>query len=245
MNRTSPLQKATHRTALRPPVAQFIGAAVAFVPLLLWGVFMMSGSVSGAGAWGAVLFYGAGVTLSLRGLRSYPHEAIGLCNLVTLFRLMLVSALISALVTPDVEPWLVFAVASVALTLDGIDGWLARRFGHVSDFGATFDMEVDAVLALTLALLAYSGGQAGGVVILLGLPLYLFRLAQIPLPWLGGKLPERFSRKAICVMQIAVLIAILVPVTDRPLTDSAAGIVALALVWSFALDIRFLWHARA
>jgi phosphatidylglycerophosphate synthase len=159
----------------------------------------------------ALAAYAAAVAIALRGLRSYPHDTIGLCNLVTLFRVVLVCALIAVVVAPGAHPWLVFAVASVALALDGIDGWLARRYGHSSRFGAVFDMEVDAVLALTLALLGYFGGQAGLLVLLLGIPRYLFWGAQMATPWLDGPLPERFSRKLVCVIQIAVLIAILLP----------------------------------
>jgi phosphatidylglycerophosphate synthase len=39
------------------------------------------------------------------------------------------------------------------LALDGLDGWLARRFGLASAYGARFDMEVDGFLILVLALL--------------------------------------------------------------------------------------------
>jgi phosphatidylglycerophosphate synthase len=125
-----------------------------------------------------------------------------------------------------------------------VDGWLARRGGHVSDFGARFDMEVDGVLALVLALLAYAGGHAGALIVLLGVPLYLFRVAQIALPWLRGDLPPRFSRKLVCVVQIAVLIAVLVPPVSRPVADLLAAVAAAGLLWSFLVDIRWLWRAR-
>lgn len=198
-----------------------------------------------AGAALAVVVFVSGVALALRGLRFYPHGSIGLCNLVTLFRFMLVTVVIAALLAPDVTDWPVFVVAVTALALDGVDGWLARRSGHVSDFGASFDMEVDGVLALTLALLAYTGGQAGLSVLLLGLPMYLFRAAQLFMPWLGADLAPRFSRKVVCVVQIAVIIVIALPVTGRPLTDVLALLTLLALVWSFGLDIRALWQRRS
>ena len=44
------------------------------------------------------------------------------------------------------------ALAGFALALDGVDGHLARRFDQVSDFGARFDMEVDAALILVLCI---------------------------------------------------------------------------------------------
>lgn len=73
--------------------------------------------------------------------RSYPHRALGLCNLVTLLRLALMSALVAPLVSGSGAQWGVLMVAAVALALDGVDGWLARRQHLVSQFGARFDME--------------------------------------------------------------------------------------------------------
>lgn len=233
----------TRASALRPTV-QFLGAGGMFLIVLMVLCTGLTGGLTTLGTAVAVGFYVFVLLLGVRALRGYPHRYIGFCNIVTVFRLMLVSGLIATLVTPAAGPWPIFAIASLALLLDGVDGWLARREGYVSDFGAMFDMEVDAVLALTLALLAYMGGHVGAFIILLGLPRYIFWVAQVPMPWLTADLPARFSRKLVCVVQIAVLIAVLVPVLDRPVTDVMAGLAALALVWSFALDIRWLWRAR-
>ena len=43
--------------------------------------------------------------------------------------------------------------------LDGVDGWLARRSGIASAFGARFDMEIDALLILVLAVLAWRSAR--------------------------------------------------------------------------------------
>lgn len=242
MIKTSALNNATRLAALHLPAAQFFAAAVLCLPLL---ILLAYGVAALAGVALAVVVFVTGVALALRGLRFYPHSSIGLCNLVTLLRFMLVTVVIAALLAPDLSDWPVFLFAFTALALDGVDGWLARHGGHVSDFGASFDMEVDGVLALTLALLAFADGQAGLVVLLLGLPMYLFRAAQFFMPWLKTDLAPRFSRKVVCVVQIAVIIVIAVPVTGRPLTDVLALFTLLALVWSFGLDIRALWRGRS
>ncbi len=57
--------------------------------------------------------------------------------------------------------WAAVALALVLLALDGVDGFLARRFDQASTFGARFDMETDALLGLALALLVWALGQAG------------------------------------------------------------------------------------
>ncbi len=177
--------------------------------------------------------------------RSYPYDAMGLCNAVTLARLMLVGVLIAAVFDQTDRLWTVFAVAAVALSLDGVDGWLARREGHASQFGARFDVEVDAAFALTLAVLAHVCAGAGAHVLLLALPHYLFSAAAMLFPWLGGPLPARFSRKAICVFQLSVLLAILAPPVQPPVSDGLVGLALAALAWSFWVDIRTLQRAHS
>ena len=70
---------------------------------------------------------------------------------------------------------LAMALATVVAVLDGIDGWLARRTGMASDFGARFDMETDAALIMVLALLAWQFGKAGVWVLASGLLRYALR----------------------------------------------------------------------
>ncbi|MGB0499492.1 MAG: CDP-alcohol phosphatidyltransferase family protein [Rubricella sp.] len=198
-----------------------------------------------AGALLATGLFCIGATAAAYGMRrSYDHAAMGLCNVITLARLALTAALAAFLFQPapaaDEALWFVFAVAVTTLLLDGVDGWAARRAGLASRFGARFDMEVDSLFALLLALLAFRMGQAGAWVILLGLPRYLFMAAGHLWPWLGGDLPDRFSRKVVCVFQIGVLVAMFVPMLPGALLDAAAIAVALALGWSFHRDVRWL-----
>jgi hypothetical protein len=87
---------------------------------------------------------------------------------VTLARLVIVGALAASLFAGGTEAWPVVALAPIALALDGVDGWLARRGGLVSAFGARFDMETDSAFALVLSLHALATGAAGPVVLVLG-----------------------------------------------------------------------------
>lgn len=226
------------------PVAQFLGAGAAG----LAGVVLLASELIDAPT--RAMSFGAGFfvlafALALRGLReTYPHPSIGSCNVVTTARLMLTSVLVAALSAGTSPDWGVFGVALVAFALDGADGWLARREGYVSAFGARFDVEVDSALALILALLAIQGGSVGIAVLVLGLPRYVFLGAQYIWPWLNGPLPERFSRKVVCVLQISVLLLVMAPIVSASVASVAVAIAALALLWSFWLDIRLLWRAR-
>lgn len=227
------------------PIAQFLALGIVGFPCVMAVGSVLVGDILPAGVLVGAGFYGLALAVAVLALRaSYPHPGIGLCNTVTLFRLMLVSVLLAALITSGGHPWAVFALASLALLLDGVDGWLARREGYVSVFGARFDMEVDSALALLLALLAYQSGSVGAYVILLGLPRYVFLAAQGALPWLGGDLPPRFSRKVVCVLQIGALLLVLMPVIDRPVSDLMVWGASAAVAWSFWRDLRWLWRAR-
>ena len=143
--------------------------------------------------------------------------SINAANLVTTVRAVgvaFVAALIGQPIGPATAMWAV--VVSCAVTaLDGLDGWLARRSGLASDFGARFDMEVDALLILVLAVLAWRHDKAGGVDRLVGsAPVSLPRWWRDP-AWLERRLPPSRRRQAICVAQIATLIVVMLPSVRR------------------------------
>lgn len=189
------------------------------------------------------LFICACLVVAARMRDTYPHKAIGFCNIVTLLRLALTVTLLAPLLAPGSTPdWAVFVLAVMALGLDGVDGWFARRQGLNSRFGARFDMEVDAALSLILALNALAAGSAGPLVLLLGIPRYAFAVAGLVLPWLSSPLPDRFWRKVACVLQIGVLIALQAPILPSGFTGSAIMAAISALVWSFGRDVVWLYR---
>jgi phosphatidylglycerophosphate synthase len=224
------------------PVARLHAAAlVAALALPLLG-YVLVGAAPGALALAMAGYLCAVVLVTALMRRAYPYEDLGLGNLVTLARLVLASALLAPLVAPG-APWAVVVLALLALALDGIDGWLARRQGRVSQFGARFDMEVDAALGLILALNALAAGSAGPAVLLLGLPRYAFAAAARAWPWLARPLPERAGRKVVCVVQIGALIALQLPALPGPAAGALVGATLTALGWSFGRDV--LWLRRA
>jgi phosphatidylglycerophosphate synthase len=206
-------------------------------PLLLPPVPMPGWVLSG------VLYTIGAVAVGAALRRSYPHETLGACNVVTLARMTIVASLVAPLTFGPSSGWIVFGLASVALALDGVDGWLARRDRRASEFGARFDMEVDSAFALVLSLHAL--GTAGPLVLVLGLARYAFVVATLFLPWLARPLPERFSRKVVCVVQLATLILLQVPFIPPPAATLLVTAASLALAWSFGRDIAYLRRLRA
>jgi phosphatidylglycerophosphate synthase len=98
------------------------------------------------------------------------------------------------------------------LLLDLLDGWLARRRGLTSEFGALFDMETDAFFVLVLALILFSRGIAGAWVIMAGLWRYLYVLAPACFPASGVEdKRSRHGRTLYVLMMVCFLVALAVP----------------------------------
>lgn len=178
---------------------------------------------------------------------SFVIEGPGLANRVTLVRAALVLPVVALIFYPGHQPaaaiYAVVSLASLALVLDGVDGRVARRTGHVTAFGARFDMELDALLIMALAVLVWQTGQVGAWVLLIGLMRYGFVAAGWYWHWLQGELPPSRRRQALCVVQSVALLVALVPLAP-PLAATAIAFGALALlVYSFAADVLWL-HRR-
>lgn len=181
--------------------------------------------------------------------RHHRHARFGLANSVTLLRAGGVAVFAALLLQPEMlqgrVAWAVLAAAAGLLALDGVDGWAARRQGLASRFGARFDMEVDAAFILILAILALSLGKAGPWVLGLGLLRYGFVLAGAIVPALRAPLFPSMRRKAVCVVQVAVLTLLLAPPLGPPLSQAMAGAAFAGLLASFAIDLRWLLRRTA
>ena len=174
----------------------------------------------------------------------HPFHTFGPANYVTTFRAALV-ALAAALIGEarvDAVAWAAAGIGAATAALDGVDGWLARRTSMASVFGARYDMELDALLIMVLAVIAWQAGKAGAWVLLAGAMRYLFVAAAYVWHWLDSPLPESSRRKAVCVVQIVGLGIVVAPfVAATASAVVAAGTLAL-LTWSFGVDV--LWLRR-
>jgi phosphatidylglycerophosphate synthase len=138
--------------------------------------------------------------------------------------------------------WLPFALAAAALVSDLGDGWLARRQGLASAFGARFDREVDALLILSLSAVAVSLQAVPVWALGIGLLHYLYLAAGLVLPACRRPLPYSLLRRLVCGLQVAALGALLAPPLAGPPAAAIAGVALAALTASFARDT--LWCLR-
>lgn len=203
--------------------------------------------LSGTYVWAVLLGYAAlSVVLMAGAPRRLPPPGLGWANRVTLLRATLVLPVAALLVTPGSArgslAWLAVALALVALAMDGVDGWVARRTSSETPLGARFDMELDAFLILVLAALVWTSTPLGFWVVWIGLIRYVFVLAGWLWTPLEQDLPPSFRRKVICVVQVAALLIALAPVVPLPAAAGVAGVALGLLVYSFAVDV--LWLVR-
>ena len=155
-----------------------------------------------------------------RGLSHYRSDRLGPADWVTLARATLavgVAALVADSFAEPVPVALLVSLAVVALALDAVDGWVARRTRTTATLGAHFDAEVDAFLILILSV--YVARSAGAWVLAIGAARYAFLAAGWLLPWMRAPLPPRYWRKVVAATQgIVLTIAaadVLPPAADR------------------------------
>ncbi len=211
-------------------VAALLQSLLSLNPLFLVNVFLIAG-------------FGAALILVLAD-RHLDLGVFGQANCVTLIRGGLTVLLLAMIVEDPHEgtAWTASVIAFVILVLDGVDGWLARRNGDVSSFGARFDMETDALFTLSASILVWQFDKAGGWVVASGLMRYAFVAATVFLPWMGRSLPSSNRRKRVFALQAGSLIACMLPIVPR-LASSPLALLSLSLLAaSFAVDV--IWLAR-
>jgi phosphatidylglycerophosphate synthase len=222
--------------------------------VLLVGIAGTTG-LSPAG-WLAGIAYGAGLCAVLTwGLHQCGKAGLGPADRVTLTRAVLVGGVV-ALTVDSLLPadpldgpapaghglTLLVGLVIVALALDGVDGYVARRTDTVSAFGARFDMEVDSVLLLVLSV--YVARPTGGWALAIGAMRYAFVAAMWVLPWMRRSLPPRYWRKVVAATQGVVLVAATAGVFPRPVVSAALAVSLFLLVESFGRDVLWLWQRR-
>lgn len=220
------------------------GPMIGFVGVLgLLGVLHRALGL-GLHGWAVGLVCGVALaTLLARGLARAGRRSLLPADRVTLTRAVLacgVAALTADAAAGRAESVAVLvALSSVAISLDAVDGWVARRSGTVSALGARFDMETDAFLILVLSV--HVSRDLGWWVLGIGLARYvLLGVAGRWAPWLRAQVPARRWRKLVAAYQGVVLTA----ASGQVLPDAVATVAVAAglalLVISFGTEVATL-----
>lgn len=177
----------------------------------------------------------------LRAFARHGDSELGPADRVTLARTVLACGVAALAADGGERPLSVVALVSltsVALVLDGVDGWVARRTGTASARGARFDMEVDAFLILVLSL--HVAHTVGFWVLVIGGARYLFVAAGWWLPWLRAPLPFRYWRKVVAVIQGVALTLASSRLLPAPVVVALLLVAIALLAESFGRDVWWL-----
>jgi len=222
------------------------GPAIGLVAqMLLLGVLA---ETTGLGAAGWIAGIACAVTIAAllaRGLARNPRDPLGPASWLTLGRATLavgVAALAADSFANDTPVALLVTLATVALALDLLDGWVARRTGTATALGARFDGEVDAFLILALSV--YVAPAVGAWVLVIGAARYLFLVAEWLLPWMRAPLPSRRWRKVVTAAQGIALTVATAGVLSRGLAQAFVVAALAALATSFGECVWWLWRRR-
>jgi phosphatidylglycerophosphate synthase len=231
-------------------IAQTAPVTALIAQVLMIAALAVTAGLSGAGlsptGWAVGVACGVFTNAALaRGLSRYRADWPSPADWVTLFRATLavgVAALVADSFGEAVPVTLLVSLAAVALVLDAVDGWVARRTRTTGMLGARFDGEVDAFLILVLSV--YVSRRVGAWVLAIGAARYAFLAAGWPLRWMRSPLPPRYWRKVVAALQGIVLTVAAADVLP-PTLIKAALLVALALLSeSFGRDAWWLWSNR-
>jgi phosphatidylglycerophosphate synthase len=96
--------------------------------------------------------------------------------------------------------------------LDGVDGYLARKQGTASEFGALFDMETDAFFVLVVELVLFQRGDLGVWILATGVLRYVYVLVRAMIPARNPDVVRlRFGRFAFTGLALGLFFAFALP----------------------------------
>jgi phosphatidylglycerophosphate synthase len=225
------------------PARTLTAGAAAQVLLLV--VLTLATGLGPSGWITGVAYLAIGCAAIVTGLRRFGVSAFGPADLVTLARAVLIGG-VTAMVAdiPQTVPVVPMVVlAAVALSLDAVDGRVARHTGTVSPFGARFDMEVDAFLILVLS--AFLATTLGPWVLVIGAMRYLFIVAGRTVTWMRAELPHSMVRKTVAATQGIVLVVAASDLLPHLGTVLLVGAALAVLLYSFGFDVLWLYRHRA
>jgi phosphatidylglycerophosphate synthase len=232
------------RTVQTGPLTALI-AQVALIAALA-GTSRLSGVGLSPVGWVAGVTCGVIMNAALAGgLSRYRVDRLGPADWVTLARATLavgVAALIAGSFEQPAPLALLVSLTALALALDAVDGWVARRTTTTGALGSHFDAEVDAFLILVLSV--YVARSAGAWVLAIGAARYVFLVAGWPLPWLREPLPARYWRKVVAATQGVVLAIAAADILPPALTQAALVVALGLLAESFGRDVWWLWSRQ-
>jgi phosphatidylglycerophosphate synthase len=193
------------------------------------------GAAWGAGAMALLYVFGRRLHVTTRSAL-VPDTLTAVRALTAVALLTCVGSGSAAGATGSVLWALTIVLLAVELT-DFLDGRIARQIG-ASEFGATWDMECDALFTLALAVTAYHLTDLSAFVLAIGAMRYVYVVL-----WRYDGDPPRYPRvykvyaKTVAATIVVTLIVVLAPIIGSALRTAAVAIVLSLQTVSFLWDL--------
>lgn len=187
----------------------------------------------------ALFAIGSTAVLLAGRMRLARTRRFGLANTLTLLRVAAACLLAGGAVAGPSSGWSTFLVALAGLSLDALDGPVARRTGRSSSFGARFDMDADTAFLAALVLCLIAADHVGAWLAALAFLRPAFVLSGLTWPRFARPLPPSTRRRASCGTAAFALVVALAPPLSAAAPWLAGGALAI-LVLSFTIDLAKL-----
>lgn len=176
---------------------------------------------------------------------------INLPNILTLARIGLIPVFVLVYIFADVLYWVAALLFALAAFTDWLDGYLARRLGQTTPFGAFLDPVADKLIVVT-ALVLLIGKHANIALTLAGVVIIGREIVVSALrEWMAemnrrGLIAVSWLGKAKTTLQMVAIVVLLAnqPQIDRPWVIVGMVllyIAALMTLWSMAAYLRAAW----
>jgi len=139
---------------------------------------------------------------------------------------------------------MIVILGMIALLLDGLDGFIARKYDHVTKFGEKIDQESDNFLMLVLSISLYLNREIGAYIFLIPLYRYLFIFFMSKYDWLKTELPISQFRKFACAVTTLFMVVAQDVYFDPENTLFLVILSLFIITFSFAKDIIWLYRNK-
>lgn len=180
----------------------------------------------------------------LKGLAPDPPSPFNVPNFVTFLRALLVPVILWLLAAGDqYSRWWVFGIFLFAALTDSIDGWVARRWHGVTEWGQLADPIADKLLIIgSLASLALVGELPWWAVVVIVVREVAVTVMRVMLvQGRGLVLPASVLGKVKTVVQVVAVLAFLMPGVPPPLRTGLLWLAVAATVVSGLSYARHVW----
>ena len=160
-------------------------------------------------------------------------------NAVTIGRL--ISILILTFFYSDLSSNILLLGFTIAISLDGVDGFLARKLRQTTQSGGALDMETDSILVMLLTWIHYTEGKIEWYFLIPATLRYSYELGFFWLRKYDTDLPTKRVRATIAVVYF---ISLLLPFLDMSGIDHfVLSLASILIIFSFGISIVSRLHS--